>query len=267
MNRLGLVVEGDDISLDVFLEASSHFLALLKSVDESDAPRRTVRWRLSHLSYSSPAVVEATAVPARKDVEMQRPDRLAALVLDGMEILDTGTPHPKFSDAALEDARALAEVKDRGGITGIAVIGRNELRPPIERRVLVSKRVSAAVDQVLGAKYRSLGSITGSLEAINIHGIAFFNLWEAVHGKRVRCLFSLGEMTDRAKDALGKRVVVTGEIVSTARGHPFSVRISDLRILGDASDLPSADDITGIDPEFTDGLESSEWLRRRWNGE
>ena len=264
MNRLALVLDGDAIEPGAFVEAFQHFLALLKSVDESDAPRWTVRWRLSRLSYASPLVAEVSGRPARRDVAAQRPEHLAALVLEGMQILDTGSPHPKFSDAALEDARALAESKDHGGITGVAVIGRNEAGPQTERRVPVSKRVSAAVDQVLGAKYRGLGSITGSLEAINIHDVAFFNLYEAVHGKRVRCLFSLGKMTERAKDALGKRVVVMGEVASTARGHPFSIRVSDLRILGDASELPR--DLP-IDPDFTDGLESAEWLRRRWNGE
>ena len=194
MNRLSLRLDGSDISMDAFIKAADAFLALLKSVDLSvHGGNRLIRWRLAELSYSSPATIAADGRPSRRDIQADPTPRAAEMLLDGIEAIEVRSfMFPEFSDDVLESARTLGSLRGQGGIANVTLMGMNEAPTTLPRSVPVTQRVVAAVDDVLKEKHRALGSVEGRLEGINIHGEYYLNVYEVVHGKRVRCVFPAG---------------------------------------------------------------------------
>jgi hypothetical protein len=253
--------------MEAFIEAATAFLALLKSVDVSVHGRHMIRWRLAELSYSSPATIVADGRPSRKETLSDPTPRAAEALLDGIEALERHSPMlPEFSDEVLGYARTLGRLRGEGGIANVTLVGANEVPAAQPRMVSVTQRVAAAVDDVLGAKHRALGSVEGRLEGINIHGAYSLNVFEVVHGKRVRCIFAPQDL-EQVKVALGHRVLVMGEVQSSSRGHPVSVKVTKLRLLKERGESPSVEDILRIDRSLTGGVESTQFIRERWDGD
>lgn len=91
----------------------------------------------------------------------------------------------------------------------------------------------------------TIGSVEGTLEAISIHGQPYFNVFDAVTGHAVRCNFPQN-IFEAAKAALGKRVLVRGVILSRPDGKRTSVRVRELEVFPDASELPTVEMMRGV---------------------
>jgi hypothetical protein len=261
MARMTLRLDGDAIVLERFQVAVQAFVTLLTVVDRSfHHGTRTVRWRLAELSYASPAMIAADSTDDPAAL-------LHGVILDGVEALEQAGRIPtELSDDAMEQISALGALRGHGGILGIELQAMNG-RPGQGARVArVTQRSVATVQDALAGKFTALGSVEGRLEGINIHGRRYFNIYEPVHGKRVRCIFP-ESMFAEAKDSLGFRVLVSGEVQTNARGYPVTVTADKLRRLRDKQELPSLDDILGIEGSTTGGIESTRFIKERWNGD
>lgn len=240
------------------MEAADAFIGLLKSVDQAVNGKRTLRWRLG------PLLLECDGQPTVESSE-DTSAKVAATLVRGVESMEHYSKVPaEFSDEALEQARALGNLRGRGGIANVFIASPNG-HEPTPYTTPVTQRVAATVDDVLGGKYRAIGSVEGRLERINIHGRHYFNVYEVVHGKPVKCVFTPEALED-ARNALGERVLVTGEVTSNSRGHPIAVKVtSPLRILRRRTALPSLDDLLRIQGSMTGGMESTRFVQERWD--
>lgn len=73
------------------------------------------------------------------------------------------------------------------------------------------------------------------------------------------------DLVEEVRAALGERVVAAGRVDRNALGQPVDVRLQSLYVLRDDG-APSVDDLVGIAPGLTGGVDSVEYVaaqRRR----
>lgn len=245
------------IPFDSFLEASQNSLEMLRDLDTTISGKYgpTLRWFISNLELGS-ATVTITAESSLEDVDFG-PQVVKAFV-DGLEHIEKEASLPAyFSDDTLESAKRLVRILD-SDVARISVSSETKL-------TVITQHVAANVNQIIGAQFDALGSVEGPLEMVTLRGQPYFNVYDAITGRAVRCHFSR-EMLQEVKDALGRRVVVSGRVRSNPSGEPVSVRVEELRLLRAEEELPKTADIAGLVPDLTEGVSSEEHLRRLRDG-
>jgi len=257
MANVRLKIEGEPgkISLRVFLKGIESELSILMDLDAaiSGEAKGTLDWVVTDLQIDS-LVVEVGSV-TRYDDRNLGPE-VTKLFVSGLGQLEReGSTPPYFSDTTMVSARRMLRMIGRDGATGLEIS-----RLPGET-VRLSARAATNIDHLLPSRYTSVGSVEGKLEMISIHGPARFVVYHARTYKAVNCRFERDRWLDTVKDALGQRVNVSGVVHYNARGEPMSVEIADIRRLRTEEELPKVADLTGSDPDFTGGLETSEYLR------
>jgi hypothetical protein len=136
--------------------------------------------------------------------------------------------------------------------------------PPVE----ATPALRANVEKILKPKLRSLGTVKGRLEYLNIHG-ARNVLWifPAVGPDKVTCYFP-ENLLEKAKTGVGQTVRVHGVVTYRARDpHPSSVRVQEIEILPPDDQLPSLMDLRGAAPDLTGDQSSEDFIReirRAW---
>ena len=124
----------------------------------------------------------------------------------------------------------------------------------------VGRRAYNPAAEVPGAKYRTIGSLIGRLGQIDVNNRREFRLFDrhtdwatpVTHGPE-----HLGALTE----ALGKTVIVSGQLWRGANSKPLRLEFRKLRVI-DFDSRRSLDDLIGIAPDFTGGLSSEEYVRR-----
>ena len=248
-------VEGQtpELLAQPFLDAMGRSLEILRDLDASIAMRRrpTLRWAISHMHIGSPAVMTLRALPPTtgKDISQDVANRY----IDGLDLLARGERLPDFfSEDALNAAKRLADLT-RGNQR--VVIVRTALRS-----VQVSQRISVNVDEMVNRSYVSNGSVEGVMEMVTLHENTYFRVYDAIQGWGVPCYFQR-ESIDEVRNALGKRISITGRLRSDRLGKPEAMQVSDIRILG-LEPLPTPSEVKGIATGMTGGLKAEEYLRR-----
>ena len=114
--------------------------------------------------------------------------------------------------------------------------------------------------EVPGARYRTSGSLIGRLGQIQVANRREFRLYDR-HSDWATPITHGPEHLSALTDALGKTVVVSGELWRGANRKPLRLAFRKLRVI-DVDNLPSVADVSGIAPNFTGGLRSEEYVRR-----
>ena len=254
MYEISLALDGDGIDAKTFLHAVSTLLRLLSSLDQDGL----VRWRLATLRYSSPATV-GLAGESRKRQAAYGPADVGRSAVSGLAALDRGTRPAAFSDEALEQARKLAEIRGKGGVRGLLVMDQNDGRP---ETLAISHRVSASVEEFIGARFQSIGSIEGRLEVVSSHGgVLRCNIYERLLGKVVRCDVPSG-MKKTVLDCFDEEVVAEGIVRRDASGQAREIALQTLSRVERPPGAPRS--LAGLAPDYTDGVDSVEYIKGRW---
>lgn len=251
---LRLVGEPEDVPASAFLEAIYRFLNTLDEIDIvlSARPRGSLRWRIAQLSSSSPTI---TLAPESIVDDLDVSAEVIEAAVDGFETIEKESVRPQyFSDAALDNAARLVGVIGRG-------INRIDISAPRRPQIKITQRLAANVDEVIGGTEKALGTIEGTIEMVTIHERRQFNLYDALTHQAIACYFH-PEMFESVKEALGKRVGVYGEIRTTRTGEIRSITAKEVNVFPSREELPQTDDIVGILPEMTHGLEIEEYIKR-----
>ena len=156
---------------------------------------------------------------------------------------------------------------------GITVIGRRpaSLTPAEKIQLLEEMGINTKVwvnlntlEDLLGVKYKAIGSIEGKIELINIHPkTRKFDIYELRTNKAVRCNFPSEIEQDVFMAAeKRKRVVIFGVISYNSRGEPISILVkTPIRFLPQEKDLPTAKDLRGMSPDFTGDMKTEDYIR------
>jgi len=93
--------------------------------------------------------------------------------------------------------------------------------------------------------YTSFGSVEGHLDAVNFHRHPYFTVYDVLTDEPIRC--HLGELDrDEVLAAVGKRVLVGGELRHRDDHKIVSVRADRLEVFPSDSELPTWWDVRGI---------------------
>ena len=138
---------------------------------------------------------------------------------------------------------------------------------PKKAEAEVTPKAYQNISELLNAPYTSLGSIEGHLEGINLHQSPRFIIYEQGTNQPVSCHFGSfrGELMDKIKDSLEKRVLVSGRLHRNAKGEPAKITLlsaDDLKVFeSDLKVLPFRR-LRGSDPDFTSSEAIPDYIRR-----
>lgn len=233
-----LTLDTDDLSLEELAAAAREFSGLLGELDAAVSPdhQRTLRYRLTDLSYNSPAYIGGVAEPA-EDAQDNGPVVLAMAVRTARAMELGGDGARSLPYEALEHLRNLA----RNPATRSVRIG----APTLDLSAVVTTHTAAAVEGIL-AKGDALASIEGQLDTVSVHSRPYCTVYDAVTQKGVRCFFPPG-MRAEVVAALGAKVAIHGVLRRDASGRPREMKQVDrLDLLGRRQGPVPAPGLVGV---------------------
>lgn len=248
------------IRLRTFLSVLGNALDALAAVDSGISKTATgsVDWYVTDLKVASLGAVVMPR-PKRNQTTEFVPS-IQQTYVAGLRQLQTGEGMPPyFTDYALKKIDSAAQRLAKEDVGGLHV---EDL--PRHEAATVNVLTHAAVTKILAPVYRGIGSVTGTLEMINLHGTPTFNVYERRSKRAVRCKFS-DQQKEAIKAALGHPVIVRGIVNRNAKGDPVSVERVEVEVITPAGHVP-ASTIFGIDPDFTGSETSVEYLARLRDG-
>ena len=240
------------VDVDSFVTAARALTAILRELDGAVSRRgvESLRWGVGTFQAGS-AVLAAVPIPTDGDVV--EPRTVIAACVGGLHQLEESARIPPyFTDKALQEAKALVGPLQRE-VRRIAVRG-------ADQEAVVTQHLAANVDAILDRGYTGLGSVEGRLESVSIHDRSVFGLWEPLDGRRVECRFPMA-MLDEVREALGRRVSVRGMVRFGKGDQPVSVEVEHIRLFPAEEDLPTTEQLRGLDPDFTGGVDSTTYVR------
>lgn len=250
------------IGVRSFLEAAQASAELLHELDQAVAEGK-FEWFFTQLGIGSGIAVFAgewtktdEVLPPADEIERAE-ERIGERYVGGLAQLDHVAEWPAdYSMEALQAAQRLAQVLG-DGVTGIvaSIAGRQAI-------ATITERVIANVKDLIGESHVVLGSVEGIMETVSLaRNQRVFRVRDAVDRKSVACTFSPAQFED-VRNALGRRVLVSGKLCYSKQGQLVAVRaVETIRVLEDRQ-LPSADELMGIAPDFADGLPAEIFINR-----
>jgi hypothetical protein len=251
---LGPVTQGDDLRLDDFLEQMETIRTAFRETERLIWHRDpSLYLRIKELRKNSPALVVLEAVSDEVD---ERADAAYASYVvrsltTNLRIISKKKRLPSKMDLPTVEAyRELAIPLEKHRLQIQIRAGNHtaDLNPSF-RQIL---------EQAIGRDEFSYGSISGTLEEINLHGENRFRLYPTVGPTRIIGYF---RSKDRKKftAALDKYVTVYGRLrYKTWEDFPHQVNADDVQIHD--IEIPTLLDLKGASPGATGDLTTQEYL-------
>ncbi len=201
----------ENSSIGLLSKALEDIRRLLRDVDNAIYGLKSRQdWQIISLKSSAPTI---TIAPGRDDV------RAVSVIGEGLQVVVEGTdlPPEHFTEPVFEDLKRMQRLfQGRGRANSISVLMDGKEMANIQ------KDIAKKVDRVLSSGHHNLGSLQGSLEAINVHNSFTATIWDRLSGAPVRWVFPREEI-DRVKTLLEKPVLITGDIHYFSNGAPRSI--------------------------------------------
>jgi hypothetical protein len=260
---LSIDLEGKDQFPDAseFDLVFSETLSILSDLARASAPDRAAfsNWKISEATFQSP--LHMTLLAGSPDVESDDAKSAIQTYLEGLRILDAEAvpeePPPLFDEALLRSTKHMVSVLRRN-------TARITFSSPEFGQIAVTRRIAVNIDELIGVKFRAMGTLEGMLETLTTKGVPKdqlrCNLFDPISNVRIACIIPLTELEDtKAAFPMG-RIAVYGEIRYAKSGRIISLHAADkIRRLRPSTELPQPHDLKGID--LTGGQESSEYIR------
>ncbi|MGH9748039.1 MAG: hypothetical protein ACRD59_18240 [Candidatus Acidiferrales bacterium] len=223
-----------------YLVAVRAFWNLLQNLDValSREPQGSVDWEISACKRSGPAVVVFIGHLRRPPKDVVGETRRT--LLNGIRKMSTSDERPHgFTDSALDQLRVLAE--QRTSMDEIAIVVE-------EAEAFVEWSFIERVERMTHNDYEALSSVVGTLESISVSRNSRFSVRSEITGHPVMCRFKRNQFTEQAKEFLGKRVVVFGNLKSNYLGEPTLMRVTEMEACPEEEKLPNIPRMSGRIP-------------------
>lgn len=243
--NLTVEIDAEALTLGRFQQLAQALSGLVSEVgnEVGQRHRNPVRWVIVDVHHSN-VTLELSPERTREDVPPDLPDRVADAIASGMAVIEERAERPPyFSDRALERAKQLS---DPVGAELRAVRFRRERAGKPVERVTVTRQLAANVDELIGPKVESFGTIEGRLEGIVVHDRRTFFVWETLTNRRVECSFGDRIALDEVLAAFGRRVATRGIVRKRKTGEPLNIEANELYVFPAEDELPGLDDVQGI---------------------
>jgi hypothetical protein len=262
-HRITLRLEGtehsdDNLWVTDFLRELEALRNALRKTEEVLSGRSVLEWRVVDLSHSSPAAVtiEPVYVLPFKDVEPpaaeQMKERVVSSFFGYFASISANRVPPELDRPALEAYQEMAAPVRQQNVKATVSNGRGE---PFVIEPIVQEVVTIALLPTM----HSEGSLKGRLEFLNIHAQQnVFRIYSPLVPRYVACHFPK-EHLEAAKDAIGKKIYVSGNIAYRNRDpYPQSIEVRDISVLPEDSELPLLMSLRGLQPGVTGDLSSQD---------
>ena len=245
------------VSLDDFSFQLEALRKVLSNTESSlSGEQAEIDWQIVDLKHSSPAEIVLQPVDTRMDTDKEDiVFETVNRVIGYFKTLSEKIPPPvEMNQHLLGHYKTFSEKIQRGILKVSLKSGTDTVK--------VSKNVRAAIDAVILSETKSVGTVEGRLEFVNIHADQnIFRIYSAIPPERVTCSFRPDKI-EEAREALGRKIRVLGELTYPKGGKfPRTVKVETIELLPEDDDLPSLMDLRGIAPDITGDLSSEEFVR------
>lgn len=248
----------DDLRLDDFLEQMRTLKAALRETERlvSGTREASLYFRIKHIQKNSPPVITLEAVSDTLD-ERSRPtyaNRVVRQLTANLRIISNKGKLPGRMDyLALESYRVLTATAEKHRLNVRISAGNNS--------VLINSKLRETIDRIAGKDEYSVGSVSGKIEAINLHNrTRKFYIFPIIGPSRVLGTF---KSRDRAKfaSAVDKYVTVFGILrYKQWDRFPYAIKAELIEIHDPA--IGTLDGLRGLNVRATGDLTSQEFVDR-----
>lgn len=242
------------IKFSDFLHALDAVRASLRTTANSLGVASQIDWRIKDISHSSPFTVELESGAVDKSTEIGSRQTVDTF-FDFMDELSLhGRAPDRMNRATLEAFKRLAN-KQRLARCKITIANGS-------RSVRVSGLVESAADVNLAPATKTIGSIEGRLEYVNLHGQTnVYRIYPPVGPERVSCFFSNDELESKARAGLDHNIRLYGELTYAARApFPKSIKVEDVVVLPKKEGAPDFLGLRGVAPNASGELSSEDFV-------
>lgn len=239
-DELTLRLEGALVTPEDLRKAVQFFTELLIQVTEETArgvekPLWNMTVREGSLVFVARPIPSRTTEKTAKETIRNLRGGIARLGKGEIEI-------PAFNQKALIATRDLAGLQARQNKIGIQAI---QIANGDGRIQSLTPTIAEHLKRNLGEYRTAYGSIEGRLQTISDRGTYQFVVFDSLTQKGVNCFVPEARFPD-AHAAFGKRVGVTGEMKYDKSGKILSIRVSEIKIRRDLSDIPEISHFRGM---------------------
>uniref|UniRef100_A0A6M3JV29 Uncharacterized protein n=1 Tax=viral metagenome TaxID=1070528 RepID=A0A6M3JV29_9ZZZZ len=261
MAKIRVTIKGElgQISASRFLTVVDHSLHLLGDLDRhfSASRLKSLSWVISGLGEGNSTYMdlESRVKRGEEDIGIKVYDAF----IGGLGAIEKEHVIPKyFNTAMLVRLRKMTKEFGRDGIQEVHYSGEKD------KKIRLDIETEKTLDELIGIKYKVIGSIEGKIELISIRKKSRrFDIFQSVNEKAVTCTFPEEIEQDVFRGAEQRfRVVVSGLISYNAKDEPRSISVkAPLRFLKREVDLPTIEDMRGLDRNITEGLSTEDYVR------
>lgn len=250
--------EQENLRLDDFLEQMATLKNALRETERMvSGLEPSLYFRIKQLQKNSPAkvVLEAVSDDAAVDARPQYASYIVRRLTTNLRIIANKKRLPSKIDVpALDAYRDIAAPAEKHHIEVQIQAGGHA--------VAVGRRFREILDSLIGEDEYSYGSVSGKIEAVNLHeDNKRFQLFPIVGASRIFGTFLKKDRKVFA-GALDKYVTVYGRLrYKTWDKHACEIK-ADRITIHDVESSPKFEDLKGISPEATGSLTTQEYIDR-----
>lgn len=263
---------GDAPAVEDLLAQIKDFVYVLREVEDavSDTGGEIV-WRVTDASKNSPLTIEVTPTPKQHAMNIdERVEKVVrATAMGFQQIAQTGERPAYFTDQVLgRAAKVYARVTNGLATTNVDVGEYGDIPAlianPESAREVASKM--EALKQPVPIAHRELGSPEGFISKVELDGFGRPIVWlkSRLDGQLVKCISDESGL-DRighfevSEVLRGLRVRVHGMMHFKDLERIVTIDVEGIYVYENDDQLPGYDKI--VSPNFTNGIEASEYLR------
>lgn len=223
-----------------YLVAVRAFWGLLRDLDIAlcGDSEGSIDWEIGACKRSGPAVVVFIGHLRKppKDVVAE----IRRTLLNGIRKLASSEERPRgYTDSALEQLKVLAQQR----------VNMDEIAIGVEEaEEIVHTSLIQRIERLTRNDYEALSSVVGVIESISVDRNNRFRVRSEITGHPVICRFKRQEFIAQAKQYLGKRVTVFGNLKCNYLGEPTQMRVTGIEACATEADLPNIPRMSGRIP-------------------
>jgi len=221
--------------------------------------KQTVYYRIVGLSHRSPAAVVAEGLSLIPDEDNS--DQVTEAFMSNIDKIMKGEAISENIDfEALQAYGEMGKYIEKG--IDVLVLTSDDYN------VNITKEIGGRVQLLQGVEYTTIGSVSGRIEAINIHeGKNEFRIYPIIGPKKVVCNFP-SRLEQEAVESLAHKVTVYGEMKYRPRDKfPHALNVDKIIVHPPDDELPKLGELRGIAPNMTGGMSSEDFVRTLRDGD
>jgi hypothetical protein len=253
---------GPYVDMESFTAVSRAWSEILESVSTerlNPKDKRSFRWVVTDLAIGSASLgIEPRDVLESDDVAPLPDDfwhDVSEFLAQGLVQVENGlAPEDVFQDVLADQVYLLVSTLGTDGVESIEF--------DFDGDTIKLTRDGAGRHQLQKLRQRSVGSVTGVLTSVSFSNRRPVFGLRPPGGRVIQCRFNAEQQTLAVTQALQRRVNVYGRIVRDDDGHIVLIaEVWEIEVLPDDASLMDLDQMFGADPDLTDDLSSTEWVR------